>query len=231
MSLSAYEEQRRERIAGNKNLLLSLGLDKTLPAPPNEKARRSPKKPQESVEPVIPTRRSTRSTKAPELFSLPSDWNEPAIDNRRPQRRARYEEAPDDNMNGDSERKSEAETVVKRSAKPAKRSCSSAGPPDSSRNLVAEIALLQSIVGERVPGGHVKAGVMQFVSPRIVPRFSKYVGVQEWINAVFLMMNMVAGSYDNAFTKTKTGMQMSYFLSERTSPEAPIVHRLQRVQV
>ena len=48
----------------------------------------------------------------------------------------------------------------------------------SSRELAAELAMLAPMVGRRLPGGHVKDGVMQFVSPRCRAKFSKYVGVQ-----------------------------------------------------
>ena len=41
---------------------------------------------------------------------------------------------------------------------------------------------------------------MQFASPRVRAKFSKYVGVQEWRNAVFLMFNVVCGNaYGNTF--------------------------------
>ena len=52
----------------------------------------------------------------------------------------------------------------------------------------------------QVPGGRTKDGVMQFASPRVRAKFSKYVGVQEWRNAVFLMFNVVCGNaYGNTF--------------------------------
>lgn len=41
---------------------------------------------------------------------------------------------------------------------------------------------------------------MKFASPDARPKFSKYVGVQEWRNAVFLMFNVVSGNaYGNSF--------------------------------
>ena len=41
---------------------------------------------------------------------------------------------------------------------------------------------------------------MQFASPCVRAKFSKYVGVQEWRNAVFLMFNVVCGNaYGNTF--------------------------------
>ena len=48
---------------------------------------------------------------------------------------------------------------------------------DSSRNLRADLSLLERVLGDSVPGGHVKAGVMQYVSPNHEPKFSKYTGI------------------------------------------------------
>ena len=48
---------------------------------------------------------------------------------------------------------------------------------DSSRNLIAHLDILEKFLGESIPGGHIKAGVMQFVSPNHEPKFSKYTGV------------------------------------------------------
>jgi hypothetical protein len=63
-----------------------------------------------------------------------------------------------------------------------------------------QVHLLGGILGRRVPGGRTKDGVMNFASPDARPKFSKYVGVQEWRNAVFLMFNVVSGNtYGNSF--------------------------------
>ena len=54
-------------------------------------------------------------------------------------------------------------------------------------------------------------------------------GVQEWQNAIFLMLNIVSGnSYNNTFKESPGGerMRISYFLSDRTRLDAPIVQRI-----
>eukprot|EP00960_Hanusia_phi_P013071 381926-Hanusia_phi.AAC.3 len=68
---------------------------------------------------------------------------------------------------------------------------------------------------------------MEFVSPKCRPKFSKYVGVQEWKNAIFLMMNIAYGnSYANTFIDMESRMQVTYYLSEKTKADAPIIQKL-----
>jgi len=72
-----------------------------------------------------------------------------------------------------------------------------------------------------VPGGHVKNGIMAFVNGGSVPKFSKYVGVQEWANCVLLMFNLSASSkgqtYTNSFVgQPGGGMHVTYYLSDRS---------------
>jgi hypothetical protein len=98
---------------------------------------------------------------------------------------------------------------------------------DSSSNLVAQTHLLANLLGARVPGGRTKEGVMWYFSPSARPKFSKYVGVQEWRNAVFLMFNVVCGNtYGNSFIDKGGTMHVTYYLSERTRSDAPIIKRL-----
>jgi hypothetical protein len=98
---------------------------------------------------------------------------------------------------------------------------------DSSSNLVAQTHLLANLLGARVPGGRTKEGVMFYFSPSARPKFSKYVGVQEWRNAVFLMFNVVCGNaYGNSFIDKGSTMHVTYYLSERTRVDAPIIKRL-----
>eukprot|EP00960_Hanusia_phi_P077763 768739-Hanusia_phi.AAC.5 len=101
---------------------------------------------------------------------------------------------------------------------------------DSSRNLYTDLHLLKPGIGRRVPGGHVKAGVMEFVSPKCRPKCSKHVGVQEWKNAIFLMMNIAYGnSQVNTFIDMESKMQVTCYLSEKTKADAPIIQKLVEV--
>ena len=79
-----------------------------------------------------------------------------------------------------------------------------------------------------MPGGHVKNGIMAFVNGGSVPKFSKYVGVQEWANCVLLMFNLSASSkgqtYTNSFVgQPGGGMHVTYYLSDRSIILPPFV--------
>jgi hypothetical protein len=120
---------------------------------------------------ALPTRSSSRIASAklelePEIhISLPDSWDEGA----EPNRRKRTAAAAADGGLSD-----QGSVTSKKSAHLKPRKVLSS---DSSRNLIAELDVLHSIVGESVPGGHIKAGVMQFVSPNHEPKFSKYTGM------------------------------------------------------
>ncbi len=52
-------------------------------------------------------------------------------------------------------------------------------------------------------------------------------GVQEWQNAIFFMLNIVAdNTYANTFAEEGGEVSATYFLSERTKPDAPIIRRI-----
>ncbi|EKX39092.1 hypothetical protein GUITHDRAFT_114750 [Guillardia theta CCMP2712] len=264
MVVSAYEEERMARMAENKKIMMSLGIeDNMIPLDPLQSRRREKKsssvaeggghcdlsgestteagnkrlpakkklKREEDWD-MEPLRRSTRLRTRGELVSLPDDWKEGtfrgdvsddelATDHKRQRstgKRAVYVKRENGGDEHDDDVKEVTPSIVE-DRKPASS--------DSSRNLHADLHLLEPVVGRRVPGGHVKAGVMEFVSPKCRPKFSKYVGVQEWKNAIFLMMNIAYGnSYANTFIDMDSRMQVTYYLSEKTKPEAPIIPKL-----
>ena len=171
----SYEKLRELNIARNNRILESLALPVTPPQPSQGKS--PPKRPRTKRELIqLPTRSSPRANKADSiLVSLPDDYDEDAVE-REPKRKgaarnkARYSVDADDTSSAARSRAGQADTSK------AETKAVSAGPSDSSRNLVAQLQLLKTVLGLPVPGGNVKASVMRFVSPSREPKFSKYTG-------------------------------------------------------
>jgi hypothetical protein len=109
-----------------------------------------------------------------EYSELPDDWDESAQSKTRKRRPSIKREQ---SLNDTNENPQNRDVPIKKSKETARSAKKiTMGQPDSSRNLLAEISLLETYIGKLIPGGHVKAGVMQFVSPSCEPRFSKYIG-------------------------------------------------------
>ncbi|CAM9682713.1 unnamed protein product, partial [Hapterophycus canaliculatus] len=81
-----------------------------------------------------------------------------------------------------------------------RRTASKPLPPDSSRNLECDIAMLMEHYLGRRFHSFGKAPVMELSTKSCPPRFSRMSGVTEWKNAVFLWVNVDGGtSYENLF--------------------------------
>jgi hypothetical protein len=115
-----------------------------------------------------------------ELFALPDNWEDPeALVLTKRRRNESNVSTKLVNSTGDPAKKSTASNSDVDILASDVRARSKPSAADSSRNLHASLDVLESILGQSVPGGHIKAGVMRFVSPDCEPKFSKYTGAAE----------------------------------------------------
>ena len=114
---------------------------------------------------------------------------------------------------------------------PRKKTIGERDPPaaDSSRALNAQLdRLMGSEIGTfmaDVPTG--KAAIMSVANGGKPPRFSKYSGVVEWNNCVFLWVNIASGGdYTNSFSEK--GRFMTWFGGSKMTEDSPVIQRLLR---
>ncbi|CAK9040512.1 unnamed protein product [Durusdinium trenchii] len=109
---------------------------------------------------------------------------------------------------------------------------------DGDSRRLQEVLLQRPATGKACPHFG-KRGVVEFFAERggdapsgaarpatwAPPRFNKYAGWVEWRNAIFLWVNAMGGSFDNAFAKG--GQHISWYVGGANPTErSPIVQRL-----
>ena len=97
----------------------------------------------------------------------------------------------------------------------------------SCKYLRADLEKLQSEwLGNIIPplGGQVKRAAMEEVSAEGSPTFSRLSGIQEWLNAVCLFVNVYGEGYKNVFLHN--GQQITWFAQPRQWEGSPVVQRL-----
>lgn len=106
----------------------------------------------------------------------------------------------------------------------------------STKTLKADINALRRFRGKACPHFG-KRGVVEFFAQQsqgdgeasAPPRFNKYAGWVEWQNAIFLWVNAVGGSFDNAFANG--GQQINWYVGGVNPTErSPVVRRLLALQ-
>ena len=126
----------------------------------------------------------------------------------------------------------------KRPARPRTADVERPAPtPGSSRAMLAKLdevhpAFLGRTVAPQDGSGAMKASVMaRLRGSSVPPAHNKYSGIQEWINAIILFVNVVDGkgkSYNNSFLDS--GRRMTWFASPSQTAETPAVARLLSTQ-
>ena len=128
---------------------------------------------------------------------------------------------------------SEAHLEERKSAAVADvRESLAAAEPDSSRACNVDVARLMACeLGREIGDAPTKAAVMGAIRAqgRGAPRFSKYVGIVEWRNAIVLWVNIGGSDYDNQFFAEKnesSSMMMTWYAGSRMHRDTPVIRRL-----
>ena len=99
----------------------------------------------------------------------------------------------------------------------------------STKMLKADLSALRRFRGKACPHFG-KRGVVEFFAQQsdgetAPPRFNKYAGWVEWKNAIFLWVNAVGGSFENAFANG--GQKICWYVGGTNPTErSPVVRRL-----
>lgn len=193
MEISDYERRRLENIDKNNEYLSSIGVDskKSKPIKSTRKVSR--------IAPAVlpPTRRSSRFEGKEFNFREPSISTVP--------KRAKIETdevlltAPVTSIKGEFI----APDFV--DSEPQLKATSACANSSSQLNANVDMFLSQYLC--KCVDDYGKAAVMALANGNTLPRFSKYSGVVEWRNAVFLWVNIGGQTgYHNAFTEKGRNM-------------------------
>lgn len=186
-NLSSYEKLRLENIKRNEEFLSQVGLSpKTSNIRDKNDIKKKKKKSTDVFNDIVEPIRKSRRIEALPVIS----YDMKIID-----KLSRIEDGNDNSNDNNTEK-------VKR----PKPSSSGPRPPpssDMSRAINAELNdVLSSGLGQHVTE-YGKAAVMALCNNGSVPRFSKYSGVVEWKNALFLWVNLGhdKNQYPNTFSE------------------------------
>jgi hypothetical protein len=209
--LSEYERQRLRNINRNNKLMVELGIASAKPqlkAPPKKRAKTT----KASTPAPAPTRRSSRSLGKPAPKYTPH-----ALDAAEARLSSRSEP---------SDRKRKAPSKANGKSKAPSYQPSKPLAKDNCRALKADLSKLETEQLGSLMGATGKAFVMDTscADASISPRFSKYSGVTEWRNCIFLWVNIGGKDYANQFMEE--GRKMSWWAGSRHHEETPMVRRL-----
>jgi hypothetical protein len=241
--LSTYEQVRADNIKRNETFLSEIGIDSVKFKQGSEaKVKRS--RGTKVIIPVDPltVRRSSRVAALPiehtQLSYADVSDNEDVKKGIRygyKQKRKRTEDSTDingvDANNEELKVKYETKTVLADNA-----SCREINSnyeifigTDSGGDLATEDSTKNNNnLGELLENvGFGKAAIMAASNHNLCPKFSKYSGVVEWKNCVYLWVNLgqsKPGEYINKFTEK--GKYMTWYGGSRMHAESPITHRI-----
>ena len=128
--------------------------------------------------------------------------------------------------------KYETSAAGKRGASTSSSSSSSAACSHSSgatsiKDLNALIDTIDKGLGTVIPGmgptGGNKKGAIMFYAAPSTPKFSKYSGIAEWRNCIYVFVNVGGKDYDNVFMDG--GERMTWFAQPRHTLESPVIRR------
>ena len=213
-SLSSYERIRLENIKRNEEFLSKVGLspntsnikEKVKANNNNSKKKKKSDRFNDVIEPMRKSRR---------IEALPVISYDPKIIEK-----LSSIEEDDDNNN-----------VIEKVKRPKPSSSGPRPPPssDMSRAINAELNdILSSGLGQHVTE-YGKAAVMALCNNGSVPRFSKYSGVVEWKNAVFLWVNLGQDKSQYPNTFSEQGKYITWFGGSKMHEESEVIKRLIKI--
>ena len=207
--LSSYEKLRIENIKRNEEFLSKVGLSPTIKhSNVNVKTINRNNKNRVIEE---PTRKSRRIEALPVI-----SYDMKIID--------KLSSLEDKNDNNNNEYDDDGiKDIVKRSKSSGPRP-----PPssDMSRAINAQLSDILSInLGQHVKD-YGKGAVMAICNNGTIPRFSKYSGVVEWKNAIFLWVNLGydKSQYPNTFSEK--GKYITWFGGSKMHEDSEVIKRL-----
>lgn len=220
-TISDYELLRLENIRRNHQFLDSIGISSLRPVflEPNQKVSK-PQKRHNRIE-IVPSRKSPRLQQTSDISTKTHIIENPilTVDEASLTPLHTFEKIEV----GDMTIRSDTNTAnkVKRTAP------NSILNPSSSRLLQADLSafITKEAIGTAV--GTTKAAVMQLANGgSSVPSFSKYSGVAEWHNAVFLWVNIgsEASEYPNVFGSQ--GRCITWYGGSQMRADSRIIERL-----
>ena len=218
--LSSYEKIRQENIRRNEEFLAKVGLSpikQSSTGNENKTTNRSRNK----IERVIkigrvieePTRKSRRIEALPVI-----SYDMKIID-----KISSLEDKNDNNNNNNDDDENNEINAVKKPKSSGPRL-----PPssDMSRAINAQLSdILSKSLGQHVKD-YGKGAVMALCNNGTIPRFSKYSGVVEWKNAIFLWVNLGydKSQYPNTFSEK--GKYITWFGGSKMHEESEVIKRL-----
>jgi hypothetical protein len=210
--LSDYERQRLRNISRNNKLMVELGIASSKP-----QLKEPPKKRAKTVKTPTPapTRRSSRS------LGMPAPNYKPNVLDIAESRMDRRSEPSDKKRKGVPSKPTQKFPSYSGPSKPL--------PKDHVKELKADMRKLElEQLGKKLEATG-KAYVMDTscAEAGTSPRFSKYSGITEWRNCIFLWVNIGGKDYSNQFMKE--GQQMTWWAGSRHHEETPVVKRLLRL--
>jgi len=207
--LSDYEKLRLENIERNRQFLAQIGLESNELRASSSSSSSSKKR--RKAEP-LPDEYAVRRSDRVALAQVKVSYKEDDLAATQARRAVEDDENDDDGF------------VPRR--KPAAPSGPRPMPSaDSSRALdcALEVFLGNDAIGKPVTAFG-KAAVMTAGNRGTLPRFSKYSGVCEWRNCVFLWVNLGVSDYTNTFRGD--GRFISWYGGSRMHEESEVVKRL-----
>eukprot|EP00041_Stephanoeca_diplocostata_P003463 m.34866 g.34866 ORF g.34866 m.34866 type:complete len:308 (+) comp14336_c0_seq2:188-1111(+) len=87
-------------------------------------------------------------------------------------------------------------------------------------------SLAKKFLGKVIPpvGGQVKRAAMDVLSAEGAPVFSNMSGIQEWVNAVALFVNIYGSGYKNVFLEQ--GRKITWFAQSQQWEGSPVIQRM-----
>ncbi|KAL1530144.1 hypothetical protein AB1Y20_001060 [Prymnesium parvum] len=242
-AMSAYELQRAANMRANRQQLVSMGLDapEDRAAVPTATSRKR-SRPPPSLHDESALRRSGR-TRAPVQHFGDMTRSDELLLRSSPAVRSAAGPLAQTNPHAAflrasglrvSEANAHASLGARSSIRPSASVLAAAGrserPPaeaGSTRSLKLEVAsFVERCLGKSVEGPPTKLTVVQALTSKLSPRFSKYSGSLEWANAIVLWVNIGGPDYNNNFLDD--GARITWYASPRHSEDTPIVQRLVR---
>lgn len=223
MEANPYERLRSERIKRNNEELGRLGIGALVPAELRHATKKTPARlpRRERPPPLAPERASARlrNVPAPPPLELPDEEAE-ETEGAHKRRRGNVSATAGDGV------------AVFSTAAPSGAALPGApAKAGSCRALNASVEAMQQQLGRLVlPSdgtGAMKAAALQALhGARRQISFNKYSGIQEWVNAVALFVNVKGcrDKYDNAFLDG--GRRMTWFAQPTQTEATPVIQRL-----
>lgn len=207
--ISDYERLRLANIERNNRYLQEIGLGGGV-------VMGSPSKPTKAktkAVPSLPSELVRRSARLAAVESIPV-YKEPSVSYTRPTKAQQDETSMVETSSQTRKRKSSVALVREVS-------------PDSSRAIDADLSfILGEGLGNFVGENRTKAAVMALANRGIVPSFSKYSGIAEWRNCLFLWVNYADPKNEVLNEFSDGGRNINWYGGSTLHRDSEIVQRL-----